>query len=170
MLADWRDDWDMKGIEHADVVLASRSIAASDLEAAIRKVNSWSRRRACISTAACGSPWFDRVLENALGRHICQHSNFAYCMNILFSMDTRPELRFIDSPKDESWPTHDAAVAAIRRHVAPLTPKEEPRFERYLSEHLIEVSAEGESGGRAWTRDYTRVVEWAFIAWDKARQ
>jgi SAM-dependent methyltransferase len=167
MLADWRDDWETKGIECADVVLASRSIAASDLETAIHKVNKWARRRVCISTAACGSPWFDRVLENALGRHICQHSNFAYCMNILFSMDMRPELRFIDSPKDESWPTRDAAVAAILKHVAPLAPAEEPRFERYLAKHLIEATVDGDPCHHVWKRDYIRVVEWAFIAWEK---
>jgi SAM-dependent methyltransferase len=183
VLADWRDDWDMKGIEPASVAIASRSIAAADLKSAVLKVNDWALRRACISTAACGSPFFDRVLSAELGRHVCQHSSFAYCMNILFSMDLRPELRFIDSPKDEQWSSREAAVAALRRPVEPLTASEQRRFVRYLDKHLVEVPATG--GGsrqdeclskasvgtgearRVWKRDYTRIVEWAFIAWDK---
>jgi len=165
LLADWRDDWDMKGVERADVAIASRSIAATDLEPAIRKLNDWARRRVCISTAAGGSPSFDRVLAQELGRHICAHSNFAYVMNILFAMDMRPELRFIDSPKPESWPTREVAETAIRRNAGPLSASEEPRFQRFLRRHLVEVA--DEQGGRCWRRDYTRVVEWAFIAWDK---
>jgi SAM-dependent methyltransferase len=165
ILADWRDNWDMKGIDKADLAIASRSIAVDDLEAAIRKINSWAKRRACISTSACGSPWFDRKLVKTLGRHVCKHSNFAYCMNILFAMDVRPELRFIDSPKDESWPTHKAAVTAMLKTVAPLTPKEELRFDDYLSQHLVRVT--DKTGAKVWKRDYIRAVEWAFIAWDK---
>jgi hypothetical protein len=107
------------------------------------------------------------VLARELGRHICKHSNFAYCMNILFAMDVRPELRFIDSPKHESWPCREAACEAIRRTAGPFTSAEESRLERYFARHLIETT--NENGARVWQRDYTRTVEWAFIAWDRQR-
>jgi len=169
VLVDWRDDWGKMGIEAADVVIASRTVPATDLKSAIFKVNAWSKRRACISTTACGSPNLDRVLANALGRHICQCSSFAYCMNILFSMDMRPELRFIDSQKDGHWPSREEAVSTLLRSVAPLSSAEEQRFERFCKEHLVEVGLESGDGSksRVWKRDYVRVVEWAFIAWDK---
>lgn len=165
ILADWRDNWETAGIEPADVALASRSVAAVDLESAILKLNTWARRRVCISTAAGGSPGFDRVLAKELGRHICAHSNFAYCMNILFAMDVRAELRFIDSPKHERWETHAAAEAAIRHNAGKLSAAEEQRFERYLRRHLVQL--QDEDGRNVWQRDYVRIVEWAFIAWDK---
>jgi SAM-dependent methyltransferase len=168
VLADWRDDWESKGVEKVDVALASRSVAAVELESAIRKLDAWARRRVCISTAAGGSPAFDRVLAKELGRHICQHSNFAYCMNILFAMDVRPELRFIDSPKHEFWSSRRHAEAAIRRGAGPLSSDEESRLQGYLRRHLVQLR--DEHGRLVWQRDYTRVVEWAFIAWDKEQE
>ncbi|NTU89953.1 MAG: class I SAM-dependent methyltransferase [Actinobacteria bacterium] len=165
VLAAWEDDWLAAGIEEVDVVVASRSIAVADLEAALKKIDAMAKRRVCITVSATDSPRYDRILWDAIGRPAYQNHDYVYCMNILFSMDRRPELRYIDSFKVVEYATYEDAVASIRLPLHEMTPEEELLFGTYCKEHIVQTKNDG--GHLIWTRNYRQYTSWAFISWNK---
>ncbi|MGV8083948.1 MAG: methyltransferase domain-containing protein [Coriobacteriia bacterium] len=162
----WEDDWEAAGIGQADIAIASRSIAVSDLGLALRKLDSAARQRVCLTIAAGRGPKHDPRIFAALGRP-AQQDGYVYCLNILFQMGIKPELRFIESEKKEFFAAREDAFEAVSQMVNGLKPHEEELLGAYLDEHLMPVvNGEGESG---WKWDEPRIVSWAFISWRKGR-
>lgn len=163
--ASWEDDWQAAGVGIVDVAVASRSIAVTDLGRALHKLDSFARRRVCLTLSADGSPHDDPIAFKAIGRTIDGGSDFIYCLNILFQMGIKPEVRFIRSRKSDAFGSLEEARHAIRESISPVNDGEGVLLERFIDEHVIETT--DKDGSSVWTRDYPRTVNWAFVSWDK---
>jgi len=159
--ASWEDDWPAAGIRAADVAVASRSIAVTDLRAALRKLDASARRRVCL-TAAVDGVLPALVAHATVGRDYRRHHDYVYVVNVLFQMGILPDVRFMRHEWNQPFADVESARAVIRRLIAPLDEREEAQLGRYLEEHLQEA------GDGPWKLDQTIVTTWAFIAWDKS--
>lgn len=164
VLASWSDHWDEKGVEVADVALASRSIAVADLGAALEKIDAHARRRICLTITTGESPKSDAVIMQALGRLSSTYTDYVYCMNILFQMGKFPELRYIDSWKDMTYSSLEAAREDVEGTLGDITDVERGLLEKFYENHLVSFQEEGET---RWKKDYRQLVRWAFISWNK---
>lgn len=160
VLLSWEDDWDSAGIPSCDVALASRSMAAADLWAAIEKLDGHARRRVCATMATGISPRIDETLARAIGRDTSQAPEYVYAMGTLWAMGKRPSLSFIETSRADVF---DSRQEALDKHIGILQPsqRELELLEAYAAEHL----AQREDG--RWSFDHSRHVSWAFISWDK---
>lgn len=163
--ASWEDNWEAAGVSQADVAVASRSIAVTDLGMALRKLDSAARRRVCLTVSAGDSPRNDRRVFDAIGRDLLHDHDHIYCLNILLQMGIKPELRFIESAKPEFYETREDARQDAREMLGALTEHEEQLLDKYFDEHLVQAA--GPDGVAGWRKDTPRIVSWAFISWSK---
>ncbi|NPD32225.1 class I SAM-dependent methyltransferase [Eggerthellaceae bacterium zg-997] len=115
----WEDDWEHFGVRRhcVDVALASRSIATSDLEAALMKLDAVARRRVCITLACAGSPRVDYQMLRDLGIPTRPSRDFLYAFNILAANGILPEVAYIPSSRYDSFDSVDEARAFFREMV-----------------------------------------------------
>ena len=176
--AAWEDDWAEAGIGPADpatglvtdvvdVAVASRSIAVGDLGAALRKMHAIARRRACVIITADVSPRVDMAVHTAIGRHVPRITDAVFCMNVLFQAGQLPSLSYIPSAKREVFASGEAAIEDARNRMRNLTPEEDELLVRFFDEHLVDTM--DEEGNPAVAKDYERITNWAFVAWDTSR-
>ena len=160
-LLSWADDWDAAGVPVCDVSLASRSMAADDLWAAIEKLDSRGRRRTCVTMGTHLSPRMDPVIMKALGRPDPGLAEFVYAMNMLWVMGKHPELTNITSPRQDYF---ERAEDAIAKHaeIMEATPTEIELLRAYCADHLVEVET---ADGPRLRFDHDRQTSWAFMSW-----
>jgi SAM-dependent methyltransferase len=98
----WADDWSQAGIapHSVDVALASRSTMVHDLGAAIDKLALTARRRVAMTFATeYGPRSYHQWGAPRGGAPFIP--DFVYALNILLEMGVYPELRYIDSYKEQ---------------------------------------------------------------------
>lgn len=159
----WEDDWDAASTPVCDVAVASRSIATSDLQAALLKLESRARRRVCITLGTGTSPRHDPTLLKVVGRSLPRYPEFVLCMNILWQLGRRPALSYIDGTRQSTYNSPEHAVEK-NAELMDATPQERALLEEYTAEHLRQVEIPDE--GLVWQYDHQRVISWAFISWN----
>ena len=164
-LVSWNDDWDAADMPTVDVALASRSMAADDLQDAITKISSRARRRVCCTLGTNASPRIDPVLMRAIGRPEPGAPEFVYAMNMLWNMGKLPELNLIESARQDLFERPEDAVAK-HAEILECTPEELEKLQEYATEHLTCVDI---PDGKRWRFDHERITNWAFISWDTRR-
>jgi SAM-dependent methyltransferase len=92
ILRAWEDDW--TGVPVCDIVVASRSTAVPDLEAAILKLDSKARRRVYISYPADGDLPGDDV-RRAIGRADAASPDYLSVVGILHHLGLHPTLNYL---------------------------------------------------------------------------
>ena len=166
----WADDWDSHGLgaKSVDVALASRSIATSDLQESLLKLDRVARRRVCL-TLPCGpSPRTDERLIEALGFRQRAGRDFMYAFNILASNGINPEVAYIPSLRMELFGSFEEAVAGFSRIVSEAvagaaTPDEIASIPERLAPWLERNLVHDERG---FHLSEDRKVTWAFLAWN----
>lgn len=171
-LMSWEDDWSSHGLGAgcADVAIASRSIATTNLRESLLKLDRAARRRACITLSSGPSPKSDPVLLAAAGfdEHIGR--DFLYAFNILAQCGIMPEVAYIPNTRMEIFPTFDdvleAYVEIVEGAMKGVASADElanvpNRLRPWLEQNLVE----DEQGVHLAE---PRKVTWAFIAWNKA--
>ena len=164
--ASWEDDWQAAGVPVADVAIASRSISVRDLGAALRRLDSYARRRACLTVIAGAMYPGAWLAHEAVGREVRESHGFIYCLTILYQMGIRPEVRYIRHGRQRTFAGRDEALRSFRAMIAPQDEREEQLLERYVQQHLVRST--GEDGEVVWRQDKEPAMTWAFIAWDKS--
>jgi SAM-dependent methyltransferase len=176
------DDWEAAGIapRSFDVALASRSIATSDMEAAIIRLTGVARRKVCITVAAGKSPRVSSAFFTDVGLRCTGHPDAAFAYAIALQLGLRPEATFIDSSRIDRFATADHAYAAYLDMVrfADEAP-EGPALERlredvrlWVDAHLVESKEVASPGIPEVERslplaiDVPRTFSWAFLSWD----
>ncbi|MCI9129573.1 MAG: methyltransferase domain-containing protein [Eggerthellaceae bacterium] len=170
----WDDDWASAGITKGqfDVCLASRSIATDDLLGALRKLDGACKRRACITLPFATSPRIDDRMLAAIG--LDPHPSFDDCYTIamLSDMGRLPELAYIPTVRNDSFPDMDDAIERYFRMAceyakesgADASPDDiKARLIPWLKENLI---PDPDDEGRL-TFKAPRTSNWAFISWNK---
>jgi SAM-dependent methyltransferase len=92
ILRSWDDDW--ADVPVCDLVVASRSTAVPDLEAALQRLHSKARRRVYVSYPADGHMVADDV-RVAIGREVAALPDFLCVVGILHHMGLHPTLDYL---------------------------------------------------------------------------
>lgn len=92
ILRAWDDDW--TDVPACDIVVASRSTAVPDLEAAFSKLTSKARRRVYVTYPADGHLVGDEVRE-AIGREVAAMPDYLCVIGILHEMGLHPTLDYL---------------------------------------------------------------------------
>lgn len=173
ILLSWDGDWRAAGIEpkSVDVALASRSIATADLKAALAKLTRTARRRCCITLIAGASPRYDERIMDAIGAEITQSRDYVYAFNILIGMGLKPEVRYIDSPRRDTFDSLADGIADFSRMLEDGNEDKIDELAAYIAAHMVANPHAGEPGDKgrpqgAYTLDHVRMVRWAHISWD----
>lgn len=168
----WDDDWGAAGIGEGcvDVAIASRSIATADLAAALMKLDRAARRRCCITLVANASPRYDQHVMDAIGASVTQSHDYVYAFNILVGLGALPEVRYIDSPRRDTFDSLEAGIADFSRMLEGGNEDRLPELERYIAAHMVENPHAGEPGSKGMPQgrymlDHVRVVRWAHLSW-----
>ncbi len=165
----WSDDWEAFGVlpKSADVAIASRSIATSDLRDSLERLDRVARRRVCVTLPGSSSPRCDDELLRAAGLQDHIGHDFLYAFNILAQMGIRPEVSYITNTRVERFETFDEALdkfATVAREAArgyadnALVEAIPARLRTWLADNLVEIDG-------MLQLEKPRNVVWAFLAW-----
>ena len=161
----WDDDWPAVGVPAADVVIASRSLDVRDLRAALHKLDSFARRRVCITLPADGLLYPQLLAREAVGRPCARRGDQATAVNVLRQMGIEPEVGALEHASASRYESPDAALDSLRRMIRPADEREEQALVRYVTAHLIEETAS--DARTAWKQEPEITVRWAFLAWGR---
>lgn len=169
----WADDWHAAGVgdKSVDVAVASRSIATSDLKAALLKLDGAARRRCCITLACNAGPRYDADVLAAVGVSVGESVDYLYAFNILAQLGRAPEVTYLDSPRKDTFDSLEDGVADFARMLESGHEDKVPALRSYLAAHMVENPEAGEPGPKGrlqgrYTLDHQRLVRWAFISWE----
>lgn len=169
----WDDDWEAEGLSESmvDVAFASRSIATRDLAAALMKLDRVARRRCCITLVTGASPRVDPQIMGAIGASVTESRDYVYAFNILVGLGRLPEVRYIASPRRDTFDSLEDGVADFSRMLERGNEGRVGELRAYLAEHMVENPHAGEPGQKGkpqgrYMLDHERIVRWAFIAWE----
>lgn len=169
----WDDDWQERGMAEnsVDVAFASRSIATLNLQDALQKLDATARRRCAITLVANASPRYDMHIMNSIGASVTQSRDYIYAFNILIAMGRLPEVRYIHSPRQDTFDSLEEGVADFARMLEGGNEGKVDQLREYLAAHMEENPDAGKPGPKGkpqgrYKLDHTRMVHWAFISWD----
>ena len=153
--ADWQHP--AEPLPQADIVLASRSLDAEDMQAALMKLDGLARRRVYL-TYRVGRSYLDDELLNAVGRHVEPRPDHLLLLHILLHMHIRGTLDYIDTAKTAEYETFDALRRRVEWTLGALNTDEADGLGRFF-----ETLPKAENGDRL----HTHRITWAFITWEK---
>ncbi|MEN8140569.1 MAG: class I SAM-dependent methyltransferase [Thermodesulfobacteriota bacterium] len=156
-LRSWDDEW--QEIPPHDVCIAARSLAVTDLRAALVKLAAWSRHKVFIADRVGAGP-FDPELFASLGRDFEPGPDYIYTVNILFQLGIRPTIDYLEFDQQRTYADRNTALAACRWMVEDLDRAEELRLAAYVDERLTS----NQDGTVSFSRNAP--VTWAFISWE----
>ncbi len=182
----WTDDWKAAGVTEncVDVAIASRSVATYDLENSLRKLTAVARQRACVTLSTGPSPHTDAVVLEALGLPVPRGFDYLYAHLILSQLGYLPEIHVIESPRVKTFDTFEEACEKTelmaRKAVgalvdAPALDAALSELPRWMEDNLVPNEHAGQPDGhggaeRALRLRTPRIIRWAFISWDTARE
>lgn len=171
----WEDDWQAKGVEPGsfDICVASRSIAANDLQGALEKLSATARRRICITLSTGASPRIHGRMLQELGLPWAPGFDAVYAIGILIGLGFEPELTYIHTSRNDRFESmadaEEKYLAMVKGALGPAATSQlesvRPRLRRWLEDNL--TSAADPRNPQALQLNRPREVSWAFIAWNK---
>lgn len=168
----WDDEWSEQGISKkcVDIAIASRSIATRDLKTALLKLTACARCKCCITLVVGPSPHCDEHIMREIGIPVRPSGDYLYAVNILAGMGYKPELRYIVSPRQDTFDTVDELLNGFKRMLKSAEPDKEDALRAYVTEHTIPNPHAGEPGPKGkpqgrFMLDHIRATTWAFISW-----
>jgi len=154
ILCAWEDDW--ADVPTCDVVVASRSTAVTDLEAAILKLDSKARKRVYMSYPADGKLPGDDV-RRAIGRADAFAPDYLWVVGILHHLGLHPTLGYLTT---ENRFSRCVDLADFRSKVTEwlggLSEEEAGRLETFFRE-----TGEG---------DRQKPTRWALFSWEAGKK
>jgi SAM-dependent methyltransferase len=154
ILRAWEDDW--ANVPICDIVVASRSTAVPDLEAAVLKLDSKARKRVYMSYPADGRLPGDEV-RHAIGREDASAPDYLCAVGILHHLGLHPTLRYLTT-ENRFAKCADFAdfLAKATELLGPLSAEEAGRLETFFRET-------GDRARQAPTR-------WALFSWEARKK
>jgi SAM-dependent methyltransferase len=155
ILRAWEDDW--SDVPECDIVVASRSTAVMDMEAALRKLDAKARRRVYLTNLA-GGRFVDAEVVALLGRTQPPLPDYIYIVNLLHRMGRQPRLDYIESVGRLAG---SADFETFARKVAFSLGRLDAAEHARLAEWYAADPQRARRGGS--------LFRWAFIAWETGR-
>ena len=148
----WEDDWSI--LPQADIVVASRSMEVSDVEAALTKMSAHATK-ACYLTYKVGGSFVDMNILDYIGKKVKTKPDYWYIPIILYSLGYLPRIDYIETGR-----------GSVRAN-------NEEEFVESLIWSVLELNDEQKAKAREYYRDVIvgqnrppRSVNWAFMGWE----
>ncbi len=148
----WEDDW--SALPRADIVVASRSMEVSDMEAALSKMSTHAAK-ACYLTYKVGGSFVDMNILDFIGKKVKTKPDYWYIPIILYAQGHLPRVDYIETGR-----------GSVRSG-------SEEEFVESLIWSIGNLEEECQEKARAYYRDVIvaqnrppRPVNWAFIFWE----
>ncbi len=154
----WQDDWLALGIAPHDVAIASRSLAVTDLKAALVKLTSHARKKVVVTDRVGHGP-FDPDAFTAIGRTLSTGPDFIYTFNLLHQMGYLPSVDYIELEKELCYPTAREALESYLWMFRDLDDREK----KLLKNYVRSITTTNDDGSVTTHRRHPPV--WAFISW-----
>lgn len=169
----WEDDWAARGISpnSYDVCLASRSITTRDLRDSLLKLTAVAKRRCCITLATGYSPRVDGRMLKEIDLPISTSCDAVYAIAILQAEGYLPTLDYIPNERADRFDSFESALAKyldMAQKPAKAAHWDEAELKQKVSAWLEgELVEEKNDGETSFVLRHPRIVNWAFVAWDK---
>jgi len=148
----WEDDWSI--LPQTDIVVASRSMEVSDVEAALTKMSAHATR-ACYLTYKVGGSFVDMNILDYIGKKVKTKPDYWYIPIILYSLGYLPRIDYIETGR-----------GSVRAN-------NEEEFVESLIWSVHELNDVQKAKAREYYRDVIvgqnrppRSVNWAFMGWE----
>ncbi|MHB1046483.1 MAG: class I SAM-dependent methyltransferase [Thermoanaerobaculia bacterium] len=152
ILRSLEDDW--SDVPACDLVVASRSTLVRDMEDALARLDSKSKRRVCL-TSLVGGRFVRADVLALLGRERPAYPDYIYILNLLHRMGRHPRLDYIRAGRrSDEKQGFDQLVRRVEFSLGSLTEDERQRLEAWYRE-----DPERAIRGRETYR-------WAFVSWE----
>jgi len=156
--ASWEDDWQALQTPTHDVALASRSLAVTDLRAALTKLSLHARKKVVITDRVKHGP-FDPDAFAAIGRPLRTGPDYIYTVNLLYQMGYLPTVDYIHLEETLHYASFSEALDGYTWMFRDLNAGEENRLKKYVRS----ITTTLEDGTVSVQR--VHVPTWAFISW-----
>ena len=154
----WQDDWQALGIAPHDVAIASRSLAVTDLKAALVKLTSHARKKVVVTDRVGHGP-LDPDAFTAIGRTLSTGPDFIYTFNLLHQIGYLPSVDYIELEKELCYPTAREALESYLWMFRDLDDREK----KLLKNYVRSITTTNDDGSVTTHRRHPPV--WAFISW-----
>jgi SAM-dependent methyltransferase len=151
----WDDNW--SALPQADIVVASRSMEVSDINAALSKMSAHATK-ACYLTYKVGGSFVDMNILDTIGKKVKTKPDYWYIPILLYSQGYLPRVDYIETGR-----------GSVRSGT-------EEEFVESLIWSLHELSEEQKTKAHQYYRDVIvgqsrppRAINWAFIGWETAQ-
>lgn len=159
-IVSWEDDWDQAGLKKHDVVVASRSLVAFDLRAALLKLDRMAKKRVIVSSIVGDGPFDPKIFE-AIGRPLNGRLDYICVYNLLYQLGIFANVTFVTNLSDDkTYIDIDDAVIGSRWMINDMTAEEERKLRKYLQHQLV-------PGNDGLVFPDRHLVRWAIISWEK---
>ncbi|MFY9143028.1 class I SAM-dependent methyltransferase [Sulfuricurvum sp.] len=151
----WEDDW--SHLPPIDIVVASRSMEVSDVDAALSKMSSHARR-GCYLTYKVGGSFVDMSILDYIGKKIKTKPDYWYIPIILYSQGYLPRIDYIETGRGSvRIGSEDEFVESLIWSIGSLEEEHQRKAREYYKEVIIAQNSQ------------PRAVNWAFIGWETAK-
>ncbi len=157
----WEDDWQEQGIGRHDVAIASRSLAVSDLKAALVKLTAHAREKVIITDRVGHGP-LDPDAFAAVGRPLITGPDYIYTINLIHQMGYLPKLDYIELERKIHYSDEQEA---LQSYLWMFRNPDADEIKR-LTDFLRSISSLHADGSITVHRKHPPV--WAFISWNPA--
>ena len=151
----WDDDW--SGLPQVDIVVASRSMEVSDVEAALTKMSAHAAK-ACYLTYKVGGSFVDMNILDYIGKKLKTKPDYWYIPIILYAHGYLPRVDYIETGRGSVRSnTEEEVVESLIWSVHTLDEEQQHKARQYHREIVV-----------AQNRP-PRAVNWAFIGWETSK-
>ncbi|MGA9047113.1 class I SAM-dependent methyltransferase [Sulfuricurvum sp.] len=148
----WEDDW--SALPPADIVVASRSMEVSDVEAALSKMSAHARKR-CYLTYKVGGSFVDMNILDYIGKKVKTKPDYWYIPIILYTQGYLPRIDYIETGRGSVRSgSEEEFVESLIWSIGTLEEEYQEKALEYYREVIIGQSRP------------PRPVNWAFIGWE----
>ncbi len=131
----WEDALLGKQVAEHDVVVASRSLAAGNIKAALAYINTIARRAVYLTFPIVHLP-LDWEAYRAIGRAARRHPPYIYIYNMLFQMGIRANVEILHSRVVVQFASIEEAIEDLQWRTDAFTPDEKAKLREFLGRRL----------------------------------
>ena len=148
----WEDDWNH--LPQADIVVASRSMEVSNVEAALTKMSA-NAKKACYLTYKVGGSFVDMNILDYIGKKVKTKPDYWYIPIILYQNGYLPRVDYIETGRGSVRAnTEDEFIESLIWSVHELDEEQQSKAREYYRKVIVGQSRP------------PRAVNWAFIGWE----
>jgi len=148
----WDDDWSV--LPRVDISVASRSVEVKDINAALEKLNTQTKK-ACYITYKAGGSFVDMEILGYIGKKIVTEPDFWYIPLLLYKEEYLPRIDYIASERGSiKHANAEEFVASLIWSLGGLDEMQQAKAREYFEHYILEKER------------LPKPFTWAFISWN----